>query len=60
MSANDIRKEARKAFAKRDRLETELRAINEQLTHLRSLYMIETRTWGIRDESFRKETKVPA
>jgi hypothetical protein len=56
MSIDDINKEARKAYAKRDKLETELRALNDQLTHLRSRYMAETRTWCIGDEVFRRET----
>ena len=61
MCVKTITAEARRAFNKRDRLESELRDINEQLTKLRGQYMVETRTWGIRDESFRKETtKVPA
>jgi hypothetical protein len=61
MCVNTISAEARKAFARRDKLETELRSVNEQLTKLRGQYMEETRIWGIRDESFRKETtKAPA
>jgi hypothetical protein len=53
-----IRAEARKAFAKRDKLEAELRAINTQLKHLKGQYMVETRRWGLRDEAFRQETQI--
>jgi uncharacterized coiled-coil DUF342 family protein len=62
MSVNAIRAEARKAFAKRDKLEAELRAVNAQLTSLKGQYMIETHVWGLRDERFRQEatTKVAA
>jgi hypothetical protein len=56
MSIQTISAQARKAFAKRDRLETELRQVNAQLTQLKAQYMVEKRTWGIRDENFRKET----
>jgi hypothetical protein len=55
MSVNAIRAEARKAFAKRDKLEAELRAVNAQLTSLKGQYMIETHVWGLRDERFRQE-----
>jgi hypothetical protein len=56
-----IHTEARRAFAKRDRLETELRAVNIEIAKLKAQYMVETRTWGIRDESFRNDiTKVAA
>jgi hypothetical protein len=51
-----IHAEARKAFARRDKLEAELRAINDQINRLRSEHMIETRVWGLREESFRQET----
>lgn len=61
MDIKAIRAEARKAFAKRDRLEAELRDINANLVKLKGHYMAETRTWGIREESFRNDTtKVPA
>lgn len=62
MNISAIRAEARKAFAKRDKLDAELRAINEQLTRLKRQYMIETHVWGLREESFRQEatTKVAA
>ena len=62
MDLKAIRAEARKAFAKRDRLEAELRDINAQLMKLKSQYMIETHVWGLRDERFRQEatTKVAA
>jgi hypothetical protein len=58
MSINAIRAEARKAFAKRDRLEAELRAVNAQLTSLKGQYMIETHVWGLRDERFRQEVSI--
>jgi hypothetical protein len=57
MCVKTIRAEARKAFAKRDRLEGELRDINAQLTKLKGQYMIETHVWGLRDERFREEAK---
>jgi len=50
-----IHADARKAFAKRDKLEAELRAVNKQLNRLKAEHMIETRIWGIRDERFRQE-----
>ena len=55
MSINAISAQARKAFAKRDKLEAELRAVNAQLTSLKGQYMIETHVWGLRDERFRQE-----
>jgi hypothetical protein len=55
-----IHAEARKAFTKRDKLEAELRAINNQITQLRTEHMVITRVWGLREESFRQETKVAA
>lgn len=58
MSTNAIRAEARKAFAKRDKLEAELRAVNAQLTSLKGQYMIETHVWGLRDERFRQEVSI--
>ena len=58
MSINAIRAEARKAFAKRDKLEAELRAVNAQLTSLKGQYMIETHVWGLRDERFRQEVSI--
>lgn len=54
----NIRIEARKAFAKRDKLEAELRDINAQLTSLKGQYMIETHVWGLRDERFRQEVSI--
>jgi hypothetical protein len=47
--------EAREAFAERDRLETELAAVNRRLAKLKAQYMQETHIWGIRDERFRFE-----
>lgn len=58
MSIKAIRIEARKAFAKRDKLEAELRDINAQLTNLKGQYMIETHVWGLRDERFRQEVNL--
>jgi uncharacterized coiled-coil DUF342 family protein len=55
-----IHAEARKAFAKRDKLEAELRALNNQINQLRAEHMIITRVWGLREESFRQETKAAA
>jgi len=55
-----IHAEARKAFTKRDKLEAELRAINNQITQLKTEHMVITRVWGLREESFRQETKVAA
>lgn len=51
-----IHAEARKAFAKRAKLEAELRAVNNKLNQLKSEHMIKTRVWGLREESFRQET----
>jgi hypothetical protein len=48
-------KEAREAFAQRDRLQAELDAVNNRLAKLKSKYMQETHIWGIRDERFRHE-----
>ena len=53
----DIKAQARRAFAKRDRLEAELREVNAHLARLKSQYMIETHVWGLRDERFREEAK---
>lgn len=50
-----IAAEAREAFAQRDRLETELAAVNDRLAKLKSQYMEKTHIWGIRDERFRYE-----
>jgi len=50
-----IHAEARKAFAKRDKIEAELRTINNQLNLLRAEHMVITRVWGLREESFRQE-----
>lgn len=58
MSIKAIRIEARRAFAKRDKLEAELRDINAQLTSLKGQYMIETHVWGLRDERFRQEVSI--
>lgn len=52
----DIHAEARKAFTKRDKLEAELRTINQQINQLRAEHMVITRVWGLREESFRQET----
>ena len=51
-----IHAEGRKAFAKRDKLEAELRTINNQISQLRNEHMVITRVWGLREESFRHET----
>lgn len=51
-----IHAEARRAFAKRDKLEAELRALNNQINQLKAEHMVITRVWGIREESFRQET----
>lgn len=56
MDIKEIRAQARKAFAKRDRLEAELRDINANIAKLKGQYMVETRTWGVREESFRNDT----
>lgn len=58
MSINAISAQARKAFAKRDKLEAELRAVNVQLTSLKGRYMLETHVWGLRDERFRQEVTI--
>jgi hypothetical protein len=58
MNLNAIRAEARKAFAKRDKLEAELRTVNAQLTSLKGQYMVETHVWGLRDERFRQEATI--
>jgi hypothetical protein len=47
--------EALEAFAERDRLETELAAVNRRLAKLKAQYMQETHIWGILDERFRFE-----
>ena len=38
--------EAREAFAERDRLETELAAVNDRLVKLKARYMERTHIWG--------------
>lgn len=58
-----IHAEARKAFAKRDKLEAELRVLTNQINQLKAEHMVITRVWGLRQESFRQEantTKVAA
>lgn len=50
-----IGEEACKLFQQRDRLERELRAIDNQLRSLRAQYMVEGRVWGISTERFRQE-----
>jgi uncharacterized coiled-coil DUF342 family protein len=51
-----IHAEARKVFTKRDKLEAELRALNNQINQLKAEHMVITRVWGLREESFRQET----
>lgn len=57
MIKDEIRTQALRAFARRDKLQAELDKINNELIKLKSEYMKETRIWGIRDESFRKELR---
>lgn len=55
--------DARALFAERDRLAAALRSVDATLAKLKSEYMIEERTCGLRDERFRMavhEVKVAA
>jgi hypothetical protein len=51
--------EARKLFAKKDRLETDLRAVDNRLQELRAQYMTEARVWAIGIERFRQAAHEP-
>ena len=53
-----IHAEARRAFTKRDKLETELRVLTNQINQLKSEHMIITRVWGLREERFRQEANI--
>ena len=53
-----IHAEARKVFTKRDKLEAELRALNNQINQLKAEHMIITRVWGLREERFRQEANI--
>ena len=53
----NIKAEARKLFAKRDRLAAELAQIDQQLNRLRSDYMRESNTYGIHPTAFRREVE---
>lgn len=55
MDRKKIEAEARKAFAQRDRLQEQLRAVDNNLRTLRAAYMVESRLWGISNERFRQE-----
>lgn len=53
--------EACKLFAKQDKLQAELRAVEDRLRTLRAQYMVEARVWAIGNERFRQEaTKIKA
>ena len=54
---SDLAAEARKLYAKRDKLERELKALDAQLNALRSRYMSETNTYGIHPTAFRREVE---
>lgn len=47
--------EARKLFAKKDKLAAELRATEDRLRTLRYVYMAEARVWAISTERFRQD-----
>lgn len=49
--------EARRLFAKRDKLVDELARIDEQLNALRSQYMRESNTYGLHPAAFRREVE---
>lgn len=49
--------EARRLYARKDKLERELAQIERQLTALRSRYMRETNTYGLHPTSFRREVE---
>lgn len=53
----DTATEARRLFAKRDRVERELREIDRQLGLLRSRWMAETSTYGLHPSAFRREVE---
>lgn len=50
-----ISKEARRLYAKRDRIQRELAEIDAQLLKLRSEYMREQNTYGLHPTAFRRE-----
>lgn len=54
-----LEQQARRLYARRDRIARELAEIDAQLNKLRSTYMVETNTYGIHPTSFRRaiETK---
>ena len=54
---SDVSKEARRLYAKRDRLERELAAIDAQLLKLRSEYMRQENTYGLHPTAFRREVE---
>lgn len=54
MDVDKISARARRLFAKRDRLEAELRAVDAQLSAARSDYRVATHTFGIDMVRFRK------
>lgn len=53
----DTATEARRLFAKRDRIERELREIDSQIGILRSRWMAETSTYGLHPAAFRREVE---
>ena len=50
--------EARRLYAKRDRLIAELARVDEQLNALRSQYMRESNTYGLHPTAFRREVEL--
>lgn len=50
-----LAQQARKLYARRDKIARELAEIDAQLNRLRSTYMAETNTYGIHPTSFRRE-----
>jgi hypothetical protein len=51
--------EARTLFATRDRLTTDLRAVDNRLQELRAQYMTEARVWALGPERFRQAAHEP-
>lgn len=54
---SDTSTEARKLYAKRDKIARQLAEIDQQLNRLRTRYMAETSTFGIHPAAFRREVE---
>lgn len=54
---HDTASEARRLYARRDKLERELAAIDAQINAARSQYMRETNIYGLHPAAFRREVE---